>query len=173
MFGRVYRVRRERHLLGYDGNHGLARLLQDRPRYPKRSSKLELSARASSTSSALGYIAIGKARMLGSFEGGKVPSMFRMQRPRYPWFRGSHHGVSPVQRARCPFSMTARSAETVHVVYVSHSQDRYSPKGLEFAGPEDCRERTHWDLPRSAPNNVRPPQFRAIHGQSIPLDWHD
>ena len=32
MFGRVYRVRRDRHLLGYDGNHGLARLLQDRPR---------------------------------------------------------------------------------------------------------------------------------------------
>ena len=40
----------------------------------------------------------------------------------------------------------------------------------KLAGPEDCRERTHWDLPRSAPNNVRPPQFRAIHGQSIPLD---
>ena len=35
--------------------------------------------------------------------------------------------LSPVQRARCPFSLTALWAETVHVVSFSHSQDRPTP----------------------------------------------
>lgn len=33
------------------------------------------------------------------------------------------------------------------------------------------REFYRWRILRSAPNSVRPPQFRAIHGQSIPLYW--
>ena len=132
MFGRVYRVRRDRHLLGYDGNHGLARLLQDRPR------NQVVYAIACSVASVVGlHLVLGALSLQGSRTSSHVQKGF------IPEFIVASSGVHAQLPGLRPSEVSSDLLNWVPALFVKLHKRRHLDRGTTHSGAQTCKAIHH------------------------------
>ena len=134
MFGRVYRVRRDRHLLGYDGSHGLARLLQDRPR------NQVVYAIACSVASVVGlHLVLGALSLQGSRTSSHVQKGF------IPEFIVASSGVHAQLPGLRPSEVSSDLLNWVPALFVKLHKRRHLDRGTSrtHSGAQTCKAIHH------------------------------